>query len=98
MLLTNFDAVAGPYLNVILPHVEAIYPTAIILLTALRKTHCDSTLQTAQVQSRLQFASAPSDGTRFSQSVHFQGEDRIRAIEFDKEGAEDGKDRVDQMV
>ncbi|KAF5374349.1 hypothetical protein D9758_004698 [Tetrapyrgos nigripes] len=79
MAVDQFDIEAGPYLNVILPHVEAIYPTAIILLTALRKTHCDSTLQTAQVQSQLRFASAgggsSSSGTvgtgTVSQSVHF---------------------------
>jgi len=33
------------FLGLIAPHTASMYPTAIILLSALQKTHCDTTLQ-----------------------------------------------------
>jgi len=46
-------------LGMFLPHAETIYPAIIILLTALQKTHCDTTLQGEVSTRSLQFAPAP---------------------------------------
>ncbi|THU99682.1 hypothetical protein K435DRAFT_837583 [Dendrothele bispora CBS 962.96] len=71
MTVENFDNTAGSYLNDILPHMEAIYPTTIILLTALKKTHCDTTLQGRQTQGSSSIRFAPSPPSQLSQSVQF---------------------------
>jgi len=108
MTVERFDNTAGPYLNVILPHMESIYPTTIILLTALRKTHCDSTLQTAEVTSRsLRFATAHN--SQLSQSIRFAprsetvqsldiGSERVENNKSDETSASTDEKYADKMV
>jgi hypothetical protein len=55
-----FSPLAQDYLGVMIPHLATIYPTAIILLTALNKSHCDSTLKGQSFSQSLQFAQAPA--------------------------------------
>ncbi|KAF5366250.1 hypothetical protein D9758_005816 [Tetrapyrgos nigripes] len=46
------------YLDVMVPHLEAIYPTVIILLSHLYKNHQDSILES--LSQPLEFAAAPA--------------------------------------
>ncbi|KAF5362915.1 hypothetical protein D9758_007094 [Tetrapyrgos nigripes] len=55
--IARVNATATDYLTAIVPHATTIYPAVIILLTALRKTHCDSTLQGRTPSQSIRFAS-----------------------------------------
>ncbi|KAK7471184.1 hypothetical protein VKT23_002594 [Stygiomarasmius scandens] len=52
--------IANSYVAIVLPHAATIYPTMIVLLTALQKTLCDTTLQgeVYVTQNSIRFASA----------------------------------------
>ncbi|KAF5371641.1 hypothetical protein D9758_003576 [Tetrapyrgos nigripes] len=48
----TYHATAGNYVDIILPHVETIYATAIVFLSQLGKTHCETTLQGQIISTR----------------------------------------------
>jgi hypothetical protein len=66
----TYDEIIGIYIIPIGPHMETIYPTAIILLVQLKKTYCDSTLQGLSHSYPLEFATPPSPQDQLSQSNH----------------------------
>jgi hypothetical protein len=69
----TFAETIGIYIDLIVPHMETIYPTAIILLAQLNKTHCDYTLPGLSHSHPLEFAAPPSSHDKqLSQSNHSQ--------------------------
>jgi hypothetical protein len=70
-----FSLTSQNYLGAVIPHLAALYPTSIILLTALNKSHVESTLKGQSFSQSLQFAPpvAPSALTS-AQSHNFRND------------------------
>jgi hypothetical protein len=65
-----FNTATKDYLGGIIPHLATIYPTSIILLTALNKSHVDSTLKGQSFSQSLQFAPPAASAPNSTQSQH----------------------------
>ncbi|THU96607.1 hypothetical protein K435DRAFT_858386 [Dendrothele bispora CBS 962.96] len=67
----HLSVTAGAYIGVIFPHAASLYPTLIILLSALQKTYCDTTFQGKIGSQPMEFSSGAPGATQISQSIRF---------------------------
>ncbi|KAK7437619.1 hypothetical protein VKT23_018518 [Stygiomarasmius scandens] len=80
----RLSVTAGAYIGVIFPHAASLYPTLIILLSAIQKTHCDSTLQG---QVPVEFTSPVHGMTQLSQSIRFANTSTSGTVDLVSRGA-----------
>jgi hypothetical protein len=85
-----FSSTASSYLGAVIPHLAAIYPTAIILLVALNKSHCDSTLKGQSFSQSLQFAQASAASV--PDSTQYQPMGQIHNFSNDLESGDVGRE------
>ncbi|THU95037.1 hypothetical protein K435DRAFT_756123 [Dendrothele bispora CBS 962.96] len=75
---------ASEYLAVLFPHLETIYPNTIILLTALQKTHCETTLQgRVSISQPIHFATVLGTSTS-TPGVHTTQVGQMQSVRFQR--------------